>query len=94
MFPMIAFVGDSVKITLSTGIDLAGHTQILIKYEKPDGTTGSWTPILSGSESMEFNTITSTLDQRGTWRLQTFVAFGVARLHGLWVEMKVYAPIY
>lgn len=31
---MKTFVGDSVKITLNTGIDLTGHTEILIKYEK------------------------------------------------------------
>jgi len=91
---METFVGDTVKITLSTGVDLTGHTQLLIKYEKPDKSTGSWVPIPAGSYSMEFNTVTSTLDQRGTWRLQAFAAFGVARLHGKWVELKVFAPIY
>ena len=91
---MEAFVGDSVKIILSTGVDLTAWTQLLIKYEKPDGTTGSWTPILEGTTSMEFNTVTSTLDQRGTWRLQAFVAFGLERLHGKWAELKVFAPLY
>ena len=91
---METFVGDSVKITLSTGVDLTTATQMLIKYEKPDGTTGSWTPVLSGDSSMEFNTMTSTLDQRGTWRLQAFAAFGAARLHGRWAELKVFGPLY
>lgn len=90
---METFVGDSVKITLSTGIDLVGHTQLLIKYEKPDKSTGSWTPVFDGSDGMEFNTVTSTLDQRGTWRLQAFAAFGAARLHGKWAELKVFAPL-
>ena len=91
---METFVGDSVSITLDTGIDLTGWTQILIKYEKPDKTTGFWTPIISGTESMRFNTDTSILDQRGTWKLQAFVAFGLNRLHGKWARMKVFAPIY
>ena len=90
---MKTFVGDAVKIVLSTGVDLTTNTQLLIKYKKPDGTTGSWVPILDGTESIQFNTVTSTLDQRGTWKLQAFASFGAARLHGLWVDLKVFAPI-
>ena len=91
---METFVGDSVSITLDTGIDLTGYTQILIKYEKPDKSTGSWVPVISGSEGMRFNTSTATLNQRGTWRLQAFVAFGAIRLHGKWAMMRVFAPLY
>jgi len=93
---MKTFIGDSVKITLSTGIDLTGHAEIQIKYEKPDGSTGYWTPVIpaGSTESMEYNTDTDALDLRGTWRLQAFVEFpGDVRLHGKWAELKVYAPI-
>ncbi len=90
---METFVGDTVKIVLSTGVDLTGHTELLIKYEKPDKTTGFWVAILDGTYAMQFNTVTGTLDQRGSWRLQAFVAFGIRRLHGKWANLKVFAPI-
>ena len=91
---METFVGDTVNISLGTGVDLTTATVLLIKYRKPDDSVGSWVPILDGSEAVQFNTITSTLDQRGTWTLQAYAEFGAARLHGKWVEMKVFAPIY
>ena len=91
---MEAFVGDTVKISLDTNVDLTAATALLIKYKKPDATTGSWTPILDGTYGVQFNTITSTLDQRGTWTLQAYAEFGAARLHGKWEELKVFAPIY
>lgn len=92
---METFVGDSVTITLSTGIDLTGHTEILIKYEKPDGSTGNWVPVVPVGDgtSIEYTTVTTTLNQAGTWRLQAFVAFGLERLHGRWAELKVFAPL-
>ena len=92
---MKTFVGDSVTITLDTNIDLTGFTQVLIKYEKPDKSTGFWVPVVvGGATAMAYNTETATLNQRGTRRLQAFVAFGVERLHGLWAELKVFAPLY
>ena len=93
---METFVGDSIKITLSTNIDLTGHTEMLIKYEKPDKSTGSWISVIppGTTSEMEYNTVTTTLDQRGTWRLQAFVVFGIERLHGRWAELKVFVPLY
>ena len=92
---METFVGDTVTIRLNTGIDLTGHDEVLIKYEKPDGSTGSWDASMAiGAYSIEFDTDTNTLDQRGTWRLQAFVEFPAdVRLHGKWAELKVYAPL-
>jgi len=91
---METFVGDSVTITLSTSIDLTDYTEARIKYEKPDKTTGYWTPDTVLSTVMSYDTNTDTLDQKGTWRLQAYVVFaGDVRLHGKWAEMKVYNPL-
>ena len=68
---MKTFVGDAITILISTGYDLTGHTEILIKYEKPDKTTGSWVSVVpaGGTTTMEYSTVTTTLDIAGTWRL-------------------------
>ncbi len=95
---METFVGDVVKIILSTGITLTGNTMLLIKYEKPNGVTGHWdAAIVSGAvTSLQYSTTTGDLDVPGTWKVQAYVEFvdGAENSHGKWAEITVFAPIY
>ena len=92
---METFVGDTVKITLHTGIDLTSYSTLEIIYRKPDGTPGSWTAIIDPDRSthMYYTTISTDLDQAGEWVLEAYAAGGGTVLHGLPVSFKVLVPL-
>ena len=63
-----------LDITDDTGIDLSLVTAGDLKWERPDGTTGTWTGVLSNQSATTLrisfttaSTIPSELDQPGDW---------------------------
>ena len=64
------FKGQSnVRLKLETDITLTGYT-LLIKYRKPNGTTGSWTATIDPDDASKMYydiTSSATIDQEGTW---------------------------
>lgn len=66
------FVGDTgVKFISSTEVDITGALIRLIKYIKPDGTTGSFTAIEEGAPAdgdISYTvTLITELDTGGRW---------------------------
>lgn len=64
----------AVDITDNTGIDLSLVTGASIKYQKPDGTTGTWAGVMSNQTTTTLTvtfttagTAPSELDQSGEW---------------------------
>jgi hypothetical protein len=73
------FIGQSVYIELDPApFDPSGGTSPLIKYEKPDGTTGQWNASIVGGK-ITYTTNSTDLDVPGTWKLQAFVIKGGER---------------
>lgn len=63
-----------LDITDNTGIDLSLVTAGNLKWERPDGTTGTWTGVLSNQSATTLrisfttaSTAPSELDQPGDW---------------------------
>lgn len=72
-----AFNGQTaLKIILDTGQDITGATA-LIKYQKPDGTTGSWVATTESSTAgtISISATTGNIDQSGKWALWSYVTF-------------------
>ncbi len=73
------FVGQSkLRFQATTGVDITSADPVLIKYKKPDGTTGSWTATI-GTESTGIIyydlTSVSDLDQAGLWTFWAHITF-------------------
>jgi hypothetical protein len=92
---METFVGDTIRLILDTGIDISGYTTLLMRFKRPDGTTGEWSASLHSTNHkwMEYTTYDYDLDQDGIWAIQAYVESAAAFLHGKWVDFTVYNPI-
>jgi len=91
---METFVGDTVKLTIDCHLDISGYLTKLIKYKKPDGTTGCWTSAICPADNtcMTYTTLVTDLDVAGLWFIQAYVEGGGAYLHGKWDEFTVFTP--
>lgn len=93
---METFVGDTIKINLSTGIDLSGYDILHIKFRRPDGTFGRWIAAVDAVIThMVYTTKPTDLDMPGKWTVQAHVedaALPETDLHGEFVEFDVLTP--
>ena len=72
---------SSLRIELTTEVDITGATARQIKYTKPDATAGNWTATAGDlTTGVIFYDLTGTeLDQIGTWTMWAYVTFADAR---------------
>lgn len=92
------FVGQSaLRFEADTGLDsgqLTGAQALLIKYSKPDGSTGSWTATEDSEEVgvIYYDVInTSELDQAGSWLMWAHVTFSDGRVaQGRVIRVRIY----
>ena len=93
---MDTFVGDTIKITLETEVDLSSFDDLYIKYRKPDLTTGRWEatqcPV---SDTCMYYTVDGTeIDISGDWAVQAYVTNTSQAFNGKWAQFKVLDPIH
>jgi len=93
---METFVGDTIRITVQTGIDLSGYASLYIKFKRPNGTIGRWPAILDleDNENMYYDTDETDLDIEGDWYFQADAknAVPAVDLHGDWFKVSVKMP--
>jgi hypothetical protein len=89
------FVGDTVLLSVSTDIALSAYSAWIIKFRRPDGTTGYWTASIDPDDSnrMIYATSPTDLNMEGLWVLQAHVEGVDTALHGLWVGLRVHDPL-
>ena len=81
----------SVSITCSiTGASLSDASSVALGYEKPGGTTGSWTATLNGSV-LEYDITAAQNDESGVWILQPLFTFASGVIPGTKCEMEIKA---
>jgi len=91
---METFVLDTVYIKLETGKVVTGFTTMQIKYEKPDGTFGTWEAIEHPEDSTSLRTSARvTCADKGSWRAQAYIADADEAYHGKPAEFKVYSSL-
>lgn len=64
------YVGDiGTVITCEVSADITGYSAALIKYKKPDDTTGSFTATVSNATTgtLTYTLVSGDLDQAGDW---------------------------
>ena len=73
---------SSLRIQLTTNVDITGATETLIKYKKPSGTTGQWTAqVEAAGDGIIYYDLTGTeLDEIDTWTLWAYVTFSDDRV--------------
>jgi hypothetical protein len=87
------YVGDiGTRITLDCGTDISAASARSIEVRKPDGTATSWAATASGTNGLYFDTVSSTLDMAGDWRLQAKVTIAGNVWRGETVLLPVYSP--
>lgn len=86
------FKGDlGTKLVVDTDVDISLATVLKIYYIKPDGTKGSWTGTLEGTDSISYTTTTtSDLGQVGLWILQAYVEMSGGKWYGEAVGLNVF----
>lgn len=72
---------SSLRIQLTTLVDITGATETLIKYKKPSGTTGEWTATVEavGDGIIYYDLTGDELDEIGTWTFWAYVTFADTR---------------
>jgi hypothetical protein len=92
---METFIGDTVQIILDTGIDISGFTSFIMKYRRPDGSSGIWVAEIDPTnvKRMIYLTLQDDLNQSGMWAVQAHVELNGTMLHGKWVNFTVYVPL-
>jgi len=67
-----------LKITLATGMNLAGQSGVFIRFKKPSGTEGQFTATIEDSAvgTISYTTTsTSDIDEAGEWIFASHVTF-------------------
>lgn len=73
--------------------DVSAATGLLIKYKKPDGTTGEWSATLYGTEYIQYTIQAGDFDQDGEYKVQPFFTLGSWVGRGKTASFTVY-PIF
>lgn len=94
---METFVGDTIRISVETGIDLSGYGTLQIKFRRPNESIGIWSATIDPTDDskMYYDTDETDLNMEGQWFLQANAKDAgppTADLHGQWVEVKVMEP--
>lgn len=75
--------------------DIEGQTLSEILFKKPDGTTGTWTPIQIHEQlgRLDWKPGLGELDQSGKWELQAKVTLPTGVVYGEIIQYEIYEPI-
>lgn len=68
---------SSLTVRANTGIDLSGSVECLIKYRKPDGSTGGFTGAVEDEAKgvIMYEVSEGDIDQAGWWVFWAYVEF-------------------
>jgi hypothetical protein len=79
-----------LTIKLDCGIDPSVATVKKILYKKPDGTKGEWDVVTDTGNIIKFSPADDTIiDQKGTWRLQSYLVIGGKAGYGDVVDLVI-----
>jgi hypothetical protein len=92
---MDVFIGDTVVISLNTGMTITGYSSYIIKYRRPDGQEGIWVGDLDPADNrcVKYTTLHTDLCMAGKWSIQAYVSVGTTYLHGAWANFVVLDPV-
>lgn len=71
----------SLRIQLTTGVDITGATVTRIKYEKPSDTTGYWDATVSDNTTgvIYYDVTAGDIDETGNWKFWAYITFSDGR---------------
>jgi hypothetical protein len=84
---------SSLRIRLTTGVDITSASELLIKYRKPGGTLGDWTATSEDDVAgiIFYDLVIDDLDETGNWIFWAHVIFSDSRTApGQGVTVRVY----
>ena len=90
---MATYKGDTPLIKYDCDEDVTDlSTTPKLNYQKPSGTTGSWTATLS-TQYAQYQTVSGDLDESGIWYIQPELTDGTKVFYGERQSMLVQEPI-
>ena len=79
---------------IDTQDDISTNNSIVLRYKKPNGVKGNWSPTLNAdNQTVEYVTVDGDLDQLGEWELQVYVDLPAWKGHSDIVTFTVEKPI-
>ena len=84
---------DSLRIKLTTSVDITGATVKKIYYKKPSGTIGSWdaTVDVISTGVIYYDVVSGDIDESGQWKFWAYVTFSDGRsAPGQYVAETIY----
>lgn len=86
---------NALRFEADTNVDITGAVGTLIKYIKPDGSSGTFSASIDDAENgiIYYDVVNTTeLDQEGTWIMWAHVTFSDGRVaQGVPIRVKVFA---
>jgi len=72
---------DSLRIKLTTSVDITGATVKKIYYKKPGGTIGSWdaTVDVIATGVIYYDVVSGDIDESGQWEFWAYITFSDGR---------------
>ena len=83
----------SLRVKLTTNVDITGATALKIKYRKPSGDTGEWTATSEDNSTgiIYYDIQAGDINESGNWVMWAYVTFSDSRsAPGEIVKVKVY----
>jgi hypothetical protein len=98
---MDTFVGDTPRLVIKTGIDLSGYDTLLIKFRRPNHTSGFWTATIYPTNNtwMYYDLLPTDLNIPGMWALEAHAhdpalpGAVTAHLHGKPFNLDIAMPL-
>ena len=72
---------SSLRIRLTTNVDITGASTLQIKYTKPSGTSSYWTATEGTASTgiIYYDIVSTEIDEAGRWILWAYVTFSDGR---------------
>jgi len=83
------YVGDEPLIYIDCVNDISAASEVKIRYERSDGTSGYWDGTPLGATHITYQCLATDLDIGGTWKFQAYVVVGGRVYHGDTVEQLI-----
>jgi hypothetical protein len=83
---------SNAPINIDTGISLATATATKILFKRPDGSSGEWDAVATGS-TLTYDPTDTDLNQWGDWQFQAYCEIDGEAAYGEVIKQVIYQPL-
>jgi hypothetical protein len=88
------YIGEiGTDIILNCGTDISAATAVYIKYQKPDGTSGSWAGTKYNTNYVKYTLLANDIGVAGRWVFQAYITSTLWTGYGETCEI-IFSPLF